>query len=143
MNDLYYEFIGKEPSLHELREFIDNNNELFENINVYVIEEYLKFCTDYHGSYYIGGQIKLLPSDPITTNIINKARNINDKAEPCHMMEVSSLIHAKNNLDNLEKILNVYYECKMMEYYAPPSNHNITGGDGYITIASETIIGKK
>ena len=143
MTSLYSEFIGKEPSLYELREFIDNHYELFENINVHVIKEYLKFCKDYSGSYYVGGQIKLLPSDPITDNSIIEARSINDKVLADHRMEISSLIHSKNNLDNLEKILNVYYEYKIMEYYAPPSNHNITGGEGYIKIANETMIGKK
>lgn len=144
MTNIYSEMIGKEPSLYELRDFIDNNNELFENINVNVVEEYLKFCKDYSGSYYVGGQIKLLPTDPITDNSIIEAKSINDKADPDHMMEKSSLIHSKNNLDNLEKILHVYYEYKIMEYYAPPSKSNSNmGGEGYIKLANETMIGKK
>jgi hypothetical protein len=155
MTTTYYEFIGKEPSLNDLHEFVENHNELFDNINVRVINEYLKFCKDYYGYYYVGGQIKILPTEPITTEIINKAREINDKAQPYHMAEVSSLLHSKNNLNNLEKILNVYYEYKLMEYYAPPpiSNadsfgllvqyNNITEeGEGYKKIAAETIIGK-
>jgi hypothetical protein len=107
---VYCESIGKEPSLNDLRDFIDKNNELFENINVYVVEEYLKFSKNYNGSYYVGGQIKLLPTQPITNDIIKKAKSINDKAVPCHMMEVTSLINSKNDLNNLEKILNVYYQ---------------------------------
>jgi hypothetical protein len=142
MTTTYYEFIGKEPSLNELHEFIEIHNELFDDINVYVIEEYLKFCKDYYGSYYVGGQIKLLPTEPIKTEIINKAREINDKAQPQHMMEVSSLIHSKNNLNNLEKILDVYYEYKLAEYYAPPLDSFHSGGEGYKKVAEETIIGK-
>jgi hypothetical protein len=141
MTTTYYEFIGKEPSLNDLHEFVENHNELLDGINVYVIKEYLKFCKDYYGTYYVGGQIKLLPTEPITTEIINKAREINDKAQPYHMAEVSSLLRSKNNLNNLEQILNVYYEYKLMEYYAPPS-HMDSGGEGYKKVAAETIIGK-
>ena len=156
MTTAYYEFIGKEPSLNELRDFIEIHNELFDGINVYVIDEYLKFCKDYYGSYYVGGQIKILPTEPITSEIINKAREINEKAQPYHMAEVSSLLRSKNNLNNLEKILNEYYQYKLMEYYAPPpiSNvdvnfdllvqyNNITEeGEGYKKIAAETMVGK-
>jgi hypothetical protein len=143
MTTTYYEFLGKEPSLNDLREFVENHNELFDNINVYVVEEYLKFCKDYYGYYYVGGQIKILPTEPIKTELITKARQINDEAQPGHMMEVSSLIHSKNNLNNLEQILNVYYEYKLSEYYAPPSpSYMDSGGEGYKKVAAETIIGK-
>lgn len=152
MTTEYYEFFGKEPSLNDLHDFIEKHNDLFDDINVYVIKEYLQFCKDYYSSYYVGGQIKLLPTEPITTEIINKARKINEKAEPYHMAEVSSLLRSKNNLNNLEKILNVYYEYKLMEYYAPPPitsefdllvQYNITKeGEGYKKVATETIIGK-
>ena len=156
MTTAYYEFIGKEPSLNELSDFIKNHTELFDDINTVVITEYLKFCKDYYGSYYVGGQIKALPTQSITTAMINTARSINNKAQPCHMMEVSSLNRCKTDLNNLEKILNVYYEYKLMEYYAPPpvsdnenfellvQYNNITEeGDGYRKIAKETMIGKK
>jgi len=143
MTTTYYEFIGKEPSLNDLREFVETHNELFDNINIYVVEEYLKFCKDYYGYYYVGGQIKILPTEPIKTELITKARQINDEAQPGHMMEVSSLIHSKNNLNNLEQILNVYYEYKLSEYYAPPSpSYTDSGGEGYKKVAAETIIGK-
>jgi len=155
MTTTYYEFIGKEPSLNDLREFVETYNELFDNINVRVINEYLKFCKDYYGYYYVGGQIKILPTEPIKTELINEARQINDKAQPCHMAEVSSMLRSKNDLNNLEKILDVYYEYKLMEYYAPPpiSNadnfdlliqyNNITEeGEGYTKIAAETLVGK-
>ena len=141
MTTTYYEFLGKEPSLNDLREFVETHNELFDNINIYVVEEYLKFCKDYYGYYYVGGQIKILPTEPITNQVINKARQINDEAQPGHMMEVSSLLRSKNNLNNLEKILDVYYEFKLSEYYAPPS-YTDSGGEGYKKVAAETIIGK-
>lgn len=141
MTTTYYEFIGKEPSLNDLHDFIETHNELFDNINVRVINEYLKFCKDYYGYYYVGGQIKILPTEPIKTELINEARQINDKAQPCHMAEVSSMLRSKNDLNNLEKILDVYYEFKLSEYYAPPS-HMDSGGEGYKKVAAETIIGK-
>lgn len=159
------EFIGKEPSLNKLEKFVRINKNLFDEFNAECIEEmldysvlyhYLKFAKDYHGYYYIGGHIKTYPDDPITEKALNEATKINNESEPYHMMEVASKIRSAKELNNLKKILEVYYEKWLEEYYAPPKN-NITnfmgicysddtvnsGGEGYQKVAKETSIGKK
>ena len=161
----YAEFIGKEPSLNELEKFIKINKKLFdefnaecvkeEQIDYSVIYDYLKFAKDYYGHYYIGGHIKKFPYDPITEKAVKEAIKMNNESQPYHMMEVASKIRSTKELKNLEKILEVYYQKRLEEYYAPPKN-NISsfmglcysddsvnvGGEGYQKVANETIIGK-
>lgn len=74
--------------------------------------------------------------------IIEKAKKINENAVITHQMEYYSLMRAKSELVNLDKILDIYYQYKLAEYYAPPSIDN-AGGEGYTKLAEETMIGKK
>ena len=142
MTTNYSEFIGKEPSLNDLNVFIGNNKELYEGIDIDVIPRYLEFANKYGGHYYIGGQIKTLPDKRIINEDIEKAKKINENAVITHQMEYYSLMRAKSELVNLDKILDIYYEYKLAEYYAPPSIDN-AGGEGYTKLAEETMIGKK
>jgi hypothetical protein len=153
----YEEFIGKEPSLNELNHFIQINKKAFEEYNdecikdnskedmidVSVVYTYLQFAKDYGGHYYVGGHIKKYPNDPIREECIVKARKKNNLSEPMHMAEVASQIRSSKELNNLEKILEVYYEKWLEEYYAPPTSFvKNSGGEGYKKVAKETIIGK-
>ena len=156
MSIQYEEFIGKEPSLIDLERFITinkktideyndkciKNNVKEEQIDFSVIFEYIEFSKKYGGHYYIGGNIKKNPNDPIKQKYILKARKLNIEAQPQHMMEVCSQIRCTKQLLNLEKIIDIYYEKYLEEYYAPPSINN-NGGEGYKKIANETLIGKK
>ena len=156
MSTQYEEFIGKEPSLIDLEKFIKINKETFdefnneciknnrkeEQIDYSVLFEYIEFSKKYGGHYYIGGNIKTNPNDPIKQEYISKARKLNIENEPQHMMEVYSQIRCTKQLINLEKILETYYEKCLDEYYAPPGI-NSNGGEGYIKVANETTIGKK
>lgn len=156
----YEEFIGKEPSLNDLEIFVRTNKKSFEEFNeecikteckedmidISVIYEYLKFSKNYGGHYYIGGHIKTDPNDPITETNINKAKKINCESQPMHMAEVASQIRSSKELNNLSKILNIYYDKCLEEYYAPPCENSkdvYGGGEGYQKIAKETLIGKK
>jgi hypothetical protein len=158
MTSKYEEFFGKEPSLNELENFVRDNKQAFEEFNeecikenrkedmidVSVIYEYLKFAKDYGGHYYVGGHIKKYPNDPITEETIIKARKQNSESEPMHMAEFASQTRSFKELNNLDKILEVYYEKCLEEYYAPPSkNSELRGGEGYQKVAKETTIGKK
>ena len=143
MTTIYSEFIGKEPTLNELHTFVSNNQELFEGIETNVISRYLEFADKYGGYYYIGGQIKTQPDDRIIIENIEKAKKINENAVITHQMEYFSLIRSKNELVNLDKILDIYYEYKLAEYYAPPiPGLNNSGGEGYKKVAETTMVGK-
>jgi hypothetical protein len=154
----YEEFIGKEPSLNELEKFIKINKKLFDEFNEECIKEnnkddqidysviynYLKFAKDYGGHYYIGGHIKTYPDASISEKSVKEAIKMNNESQPYHMMEVASKTRSAKELNNLEKILDVYYQKCLEEYYAPPSNQNeLRGGEGYQKVSNETIIGKK
>jgi len=156
----YEEFVGKEPSLNELEQFVGTNKQSFEEFNeecvkenrkediidISVIYEYLKFAKTYSGYYYIGGHIKTYPNDPITEVAMLKAIKQNTESQPMHMAEVGSKIRSSKELRNLGKILEVYYEKCLEEYYAPPSKNSLLqecGGEGYQKVAKETLIGKK
>jgi hypothetical protein len=160
MASKYEEFIGKEPSLNDLETFVRVNKQSFEEFNeeclkenrkediidVSVIYEYLKFAKTYGGHYYVGGHIKTYPNDPIRDDYIKKARKQNTESQPMHMAEVASKARSFNELNNLGKILEVYYEKCLEEYYAPPSKNSLfqeCGGEGYQKVANETLIGKK
>jgi len=136
MTTQYEEFIGKEPSLKTLEKFIKKNKKEFdeynseciaknyenEKIDYSVIAEYLDFANRYTKNeyYYIGGHIKMEIDDPITEKSINDATTKNNESIPQHMMEVASKARSTKQLDNLRKILDVYYEKCLEEYYAPP-----------------------
>ena len=158
MSSKYAEFIGKEPSLNEIAKFININKKAFQEYNdecikddckqdiidISVIYNYLKFAQDYGGYYNVGGHIKKYPNDPITEESIKKAIKKNRESQPMHMAEVASQIRSSKELNNLEKLLDIYYEKCLEEYYAPPyKNSNLQGGEGYEKIAKETLIGKK
>jgi hypothetical protein len=180
MTTQYEEFIGKEPSLNQLINFIkinkseidqfnkeciaDNNEE--EKIDYAVLDEYVDFANKYAGNvyYYVGGHIKARLDDPITQEVVSQAIKLNNESRPEHMMEVVSKIRSSRQLRNLQKILDIYYEKCLEEYYAPPPimfGQNSTslswlicgskiqqqdilcrGGDGYEKLAKNTIIGK-
>jgi len=156
MTTRYEEFVNKEPSLIELAEFIKTNKEMIDEYNdtyrkenkkdmeidYSVVFEYIKFAKEYGGHYYIGGNIKSYPNDPIKEEYITKARKINIETQPEHMMEVCSQIRCTKHLLNLEKIIELYYEKWLQEYYAPPDINGISG-EGYSKIAKETSVGKK
>ena len=136
MTSEYYEFIGKEPSLKTLEKFIKINKKEFdeynteciaknyenEKIDYTVIVEYLDFANRYTNNeyYYLGGHIKIEIDGPITEKSINDATKTNNEFIPEHMMEVASKVRSTRQLDNLRKILDVYYEKCLEEYYAPP-----------------------
>jgi hypothetical protein len=180
MTTQYEEFIGKEPSLNQLINFIKINKKEIdqfnkectadknekEKIDYTVLDEYYDFANKYTGNvyYYIGGHIKTLLDDPITQEAVIQAIKINNESIPQHMMEVSSKIRSSKQLHNLQKILDIYYEKCLEEYYAPPPTlfgQNSTslswlicgsknqqqdmlrrGGEGYEKLAKNTIIGK-
>lgn len=183
MTTEYEEFIGKEPSLKTLLNFININKKEFddynteciaknqeeEKIDYKILYEYLDFAKNYGNDkyYYIGGNIKKELDDPITIESIKQANKLNNENQPEHMAEVASQIRCSNQLNNLQKILDIYYEKWLEEYYAPPppipTNENRTyslmfwsllcggtnpddgsrrGGEGYEKVAGTTMIGK-
>ena len=93
-----------------MRKGVKDNEELFQDQNVKVISSYLDFAKKYGGKYYIGGQIVAHPDDNITYNNIEKAKKINENAVVCHQMDYFSLVRSKQEIIDLEKILEIYFK---------------------------------
>jgi len=184
MTTQYEELIGKEPSLNVLINFVSinkktidkyNNECTIENrnneiINYSVLFKYSKFAKQYNGYYYVGGHIKLFPDEPITIDILENATKKNEfgDCECYHMAEIASQITARKELIELKKIIDIYYERYLEEYYAPPQKDgndfcntvfdsilnifdnsknnkyeiNKKGGEGYEKVSKNTLIGK-
>lgn len=136
----YPEFEGSEPSVLQLLFFVENNAELYKDIDTSVISSYIDFSNKFGGYYYIGGNIRAKLDERILYETLDAAENINENAEITHQMEYFSQIRVRNELVNLRKIMDIYYEVKMAEHYAPPE---YGAGEGYNAIAATTRIGKK
>lgn len=91
-------------NLIELSEFINSNSELFMTVDTSVIAKYMDFAKKYNGYYYVGGQVKLSPDEPITMEHIEQAKKINATAVVCHQMDYFALETSKKELAELEKI---------------------------------------
>ena len=58
-------------------------------------------------------------------------------------LQSPKIFNTKNELVNLDKILDIYYQYKLAEYYAPPiPGLNNSGGEGYKKVAETTMVGK-
>ena len=103
------------PSLIQLIEYTDSNPEKFSHIDTSVLKEYMENSTKkyYDGKYFLGGQLQLLPSDPITMDRINEVNQINLEKEktyggPCNMWEYASIIHHNQLFECIQKIIALY-----------------------------------
>ena len=140
-----------EPSLYELYDFIQMNHNLFDQNEKRYVEEYIDDTSSKYsgGHYWLKGQIRMLPTEQITEEKIQKAIEIDKKriAEyggPFNGMEAASINNHNNKFENLQKVLKKYYELMELELLRPPdkTDPNDKGGDFYQQIAKETPIGK-
>lgn len=111
------------PSLIQLSEFVPSNDAERAIYNVdaekYIIQKYIDDSKSSwsSGKYYLGGQIKLDPSEPITPELFKQAwkpfldGSCNDY---CNSFEYASILRAKNGLTSIEKIVGKYIEIQKL-----------------------------
>jgi hypothetical protein len=111
------------PSLIQLSEFVPNNDAERAIYNVddekYIIQKYIDDSkTSWaKGKYYLGGQIRVEPSEPITPELFKQAwkpfldGSCNDY---CNSFEYASILRAKNGLTSIEKIVGKYIEIQKL-----------------------------
>lgn len=145
------EFLGKEPCVLELIEQTNYNKEIYEDINTDCLKKLhtnwgYRFQTY---SFYLGGQLNMNPIDRITESNINKAKELIEKknkeyGEPANSYEAASIKQAAEDFENIQKIIERYYEIQMHDLYRPanPEIPNDLGGAEYQKIAKSTGIGK-
>jgi hypothetical protein len=143
------ELFGQEPSLVQLIDFVKYNNEHFNDLSLDVLDYYYNAANDIgnvKNKYYLGGQIAVSITDPITEKLIEKVRIADKKSqqeygEPCNSFELASIANANRLFENIQDIITRYYEIKIHELYRPPQNGD-NGGKMYQKIAEQTLIGK-
>jgi hypothetical protein len=144
------ELIGKEPSLLELIDYINNYKEFFEYLSLDIVSEYYIASQKDIGSmkdkYFLGGQLVVSINEPITSKIIDWVKNENIKrqleyGEPYNSFELASIARAKHMFETLQEIIARYYQIQIHELYRPPENGD-NGGEIYQKIFERTLIGK-
>jgi hypothetical protein len=111
------------PSLIQLSQFVPNNDAEKEIYNIdaekYIIQKYLDDTKSSwaKGKYYLGGQIRVEPSEPITPELFKQAwkpfldGSCNDYTNSC---EAASIISAKRGLSSIDKIVRKYIEVQKL-----------------------------
>jgi len=128
------EYIGKEPSLNDLRQFAEEYASILEGHDELKVG--LEGCVNFtketwtNCTYYLLGQLALLPSVRLSTEILNKAvekedQRLEEYGGPCHQAEVWSMQKHTDWFKSIKNLITVYYHVKTEEYYAP-------GGEGYL-----------
>ena len=105
------------PSLIQLSQFVPSNDaeRAIYNIDTekYIIQKYIDDSKSSwsNGKYYLGGQIKLDPNEPITPELFKKAwKPFLDGScdDYCNSAEYASILGAKRGLTNIEIIVKKY-----------------------------------
>jgi hypothetical protein len=106
----------KYPSLHDLKLYTDrlenNDNSAVKTVSEYVAQT---LSTWSGGCYYMGGQIRMFPCDPISETSFEKAKTATANkfktyGGPCNSAEAGSMAKSVIDLDNMHKLLNMYME---------------------------------
>ena len=111
------------PSLIQLSEFVPNNDAEREIYNIekekYIIQKYIEDSKSLwaKGKYYLGGQIRVDPNEPITPELFKQAwKPYCDIGGDyyCNSAEYASILGAKRGLTNIEKIVKKYIEVQKL-----------------------------
>ena len=111
------------PSLIQLSQFVPSNDAEMAIYNVdaekYIIQKYIDDSQSSwaKGKYYLGGQIRVEPNEPITPELFKQAwkpfldGSCNDY---CNSFEYASIISAKRGLSSIDKIVGQYIEIQKL-----------------------------
>jgi len=140
-----------EPSLYELRDFMNSNRDCFDKdedkcITLYIGNTIEKYS---HGKYWLKGQLQMTPKDKITKDKLLEAEEIDKRrfteyGGPCNALEAASIREHNYKFENLQKVLAKYYDILTAEYLRPPEPTDPTnkGGLFYQKLAEQTLVGK-
>jgi len=132
------------PSLIQLSEFVPNNDAERAIYNVdaekYIIQKYIDDSKSSwaKGKYYLGGQIRVDPNEPITPELIAKAwkpfldGSCNDY---CNSFEYASILNAKAGLTSIAKIVKKYIEVQKLRILTELEKTKL------VTDVNKTIVG--
>ena len=111
------------PSLIQLSQFVPINDAERAVYNIdaekYIIQKYIEDTKSewFNGKYYLGGQIKLDPNEPITPELFAKAWKPDSDGscnDYCNSFEYASIMSAKAGLTSINKIIKKYIEIQKL-----------------------------
>ena len=111
------------PSLIQLSQFVPKNDDERSIYNIdaekYIIQKYIDDSKSSwsSGKYYLGGQIRVDPNEPITPELIAKAwKPYTDGScnDYCNSFEYASIMSAKAGLASINKIVKKYIEIQKL-----------------------------
>lgn len=109
--------IGQEPILNQLVQFIEEHQFTDDDL-LTDVEEYQSDVNN-SGYFFLFGNLKMYPDEPITTEKIKEAiRKNNDKQKklgPENTMDSLRIETIKNNFISFLKLLEVYYQHTINE----------------------------
>lgn len=132
------------PSLIQLSEFVPNNEAERAVYNIdaekYIIQKYIDDIKSSWsgGKYYLGGQIKLDPNEPITPELFKKAWKPfldGSSNDYCNSWEYASVMNAKAGLTSIHKIVGKYIEVQKLRILTELEKTKL------VTDVSKTIVG--
>lgn len=130
------------PTLTRLKDFVMNYHEEFDTEEKNTVH-YMYNDMQKYGYYWLYGQLKMMPSDPITYDKIEEAIEINSRrlheyGGPCNTLEKYSIADDEKKFTLLRRTIEKYYQFQ----YAPPNETHPYGGEIYQYLAKLTNIGK-
>ena len=140
-----------DPTLNDLNDFSNTNPDYFGEddkkcIRLYFEDTQQKYS---NGKYWLKGQVEMTPDEKITSEKMNKAIEIDNQRNieyggPCNAFEAMSMLHHEKKFENLQNVLQKYYEILEEEYFRPPKPSDPTdrGGFFYQELAENTLVGK-
>lgn len=131
------------PSLIQLSQFVPKNDIELSIYNIddekYIIQQYIDDSKSSYskGKYWLGGQIQLDPSEPISLELIKRTwKAISDAGDYyCNSFEYASMLNSKNELISIEKIVKKYIEVQKLRVLQELEKTKL------VTDVSKTIIG--
>lgn len=111
------------PSLIQLSQFVPKNDDERSIYNIdaekYIIQKYIDDSKSSwsKGKYWLGGQIQLDPSEPITPELFKKAWKpyLDGSCDYyCNSWEYASVMNAKAGLTSIETIVRKYIKVRIM-----------------------------
>jgi hypothetical protein len=130
------------PSLDNLNDFVLKGHQQIDPEEKNTIQYLYKDAQKY-GHFWLYGQLKMAPSDPITYEKIEESIAINTQrlqeyGGPCNAMEMHSIADHEKKITFLRSTIEKYYQYQ----YAPPNKTIPYGGEIYQYLAKITNIGK-
>jgi hypothetical protein len=121
----YIDVDPSNPSLKDMIWLTQIGEKYFTDLDLSVLTEYQHNSQNFgHGKYFLYGQLQVLPTTPITKNLLEEAETLNNNrlyeyGGPCNSFEAQSIERSKRLYQNLVLIIDRYEDVYNEIMYAP------------------------